>query len=73
MPADGGSNVVRLRDYRAALERSERPSRLPLAIQAAPEAVALLLPEHELWMTPEQAFEVAEDLMRAAREAKLRG
>lgn len=71
MPADGSaSNVVRLRDYRAGLEATDKPARLPLAIQAAPEAVALVLPEHELWMTPEQAHEVGLDLLLAAREAK---
>lgn len=67
MPAE----VIRLRTYRAKLEGTPtQPSRVPLAIQAAPQAVGLVLPDHEIWLTPEQAYDIALDLFNAAREAK---
>jgi hypothetical protein len=44
--------------------------RLPLVVRQDREAVALILPGFEWWLTPEQADELAADLRRGAGEAR---
>ena len=46
------------------------PARLPLVVQPAPGAVQLDFHELELWASPDQAEELAEALVTAAREAR---
>jgi hypothetical protein len=60
-------DLARERARRAEL--SDELPRLPLVIQASQRAVSLVLPGRELWITPRQARELAEDLSRAATEA----
>jgi hypothetical protein len=75
MPAE----VVHLARVRALAQvRAEAAApvttRVPCAVQAAPGAVAMVLPpsdaETEHWLTPEQAYELAVDLFNAARDAQ---
>ena len=67
--------VIRLHERRAKAEGTPAEDRVPLAIQAAPGAVAMFVcppggEPIELWLRPEQAFEIATDLFNAARDAK---
>lgn len=65
MPAD----VLHLAAARARRERSTRPARVPYAVQAAPGSVALVVPSPENELSPEQAYELAIDLLAAVMEA----
>lgn len=52
--------------------RAPRTAHLPYAVQAAPGAVAVVLPaplpgETAHWITPDQAYELALELLDAAR------
>jgi len=66
--------MARLYDLTAArlsraLFAEPRPSPVPYAVQAHPEAVSLVTPELELWLTPEAAIELAADIKSAAMDA----
>jgi len=71
MPADGAT-VRSLTTYRLERRRaSEQTERLPLALAAHPDAVSVLLgDELELWLDPDQADGLADDLKRLAVEAR---
>jgi hypothetical protein len=68
------------RSLRAAEARSETipcaPPRFPIALNAHPGAVELILgspedsAERELWLTAEQAEELGHDLLRVAKAAR---
>jgi hypothetical protein len=67
-------NVVRLSEARAAREGTPVATRIPCVVQAAPGAVAFVVPpsdaETEWWLSPEQAESLALDLWNSAREAR---
>jgi hypothetical protein len=71
VPAEGAT-VRCLGAYRLERRRAaEDAEQLPLAIDAHAGAVSALLgDEFELWMSPEQADAVADDLRAAAARAR---
>lgn len=72
------AEVIPLRAYQTARElEADKPERLPLVVSSSPGAVSFLLgagdDELELWLAPEQADELADDLRRVAAAAREAG
>jgi hypothetical protein len=64
-PAAKLAKTVDLRAYRAR-KISRRP---PLVVSAHPDAVVLVVNDKPVWMTPLQAIDFAQDVLRMAAHA----
>ncbi len=62
-----------LNAYRVERRRALDPERLPLALSVTMGAVILLLPDVELCLSPEQAAELARELLRLGAESERLG
>lgn len=52
-----------------AVPSRQRVKGFAIALEARPDAVCVIVGDTELWLTPEQALELGNDLIKAAADA----